>query len=81
MADVAVLLAAVRLGGGALRSWGVLGAIGCVVLLVAAGHYRCRITLGRGRDFGSIVACAVGPFLALALLARAETTKGGLVEL
>ena len=81
VADLVVLLAVVWLAAGTLSSWWVLGAISCVLLLAAAGQYRCRITLGRGRDFGSVVVCALVPFVALALLASAAGTRGALVGL
>ncbi|HTZ10413.1 MAG TPA: sugar transferase [Acidimicrobiales bacterium] len=67
-ADAVLAIAVAAALGVTLGSWPTWAALGgTVVALAATGHYQARITMSVGREAGSIMACALVPFLALAL--------------
>jgi len=66
--DAALLAVVVLALGLPLAAWWTWTAAASVlVALGLTGHYRPRITLSVAREAGSIAACAVAPFLVLAL--------------
>jgi exopolysaccharide biosynthesis polyprenyl glycosylphosphotransferase len=68
LTDAALTVVVVAGFGLSLVTWWTWAAVVAVVVALAAtGHYRPRITLSVAREAGSIVACALAPFLVLAL--------------
>jgi exopolysaccharide biosynthesis polyprenyl glycosylphosphotransferase len=66
--DTALLVVVVAAMGLPLAMWWTWVALGAGVgALALSGHYRSRITLSVAREAGSLAACAVAPFLVLAL--------------
>jgi len=88
-AVVFVVVAALGIPLGAWWTWAAMA--GVLAGVAMTGHYQSRITLSAGREAASLAACAVAPFVVLALarvpgvstatlvLAGAITTAGFLV--
>jgi exopolysaccharide biosynthesis polyprenyl glycosylphosphotransferase len=67
-ADALIALVVVASFGLPLGTWWLWTAVaGALAGLMLTGHYQARITLSVAREAGSLVACAVAPFLVLAL--------------
>ena len=68
LSDAVLLVVVVAALGLSLATWWAWVAMAAVVgALALTGHYRPRITLSVAREAGSIVACAMAPFVVLAL--------------
>jgi exopolysaccharide biosynthesis polyprenyl glycosylphosphotransferase len=68
LGDVALVVGVSAASGLPLATWWTWVAMAAVVSALAlTGHYRPRITLSVAREAGSILACALAPFLVLAL--------------
>ncbi len=68
LTDAVLLVVVVAAVGLPLATWWMWVAMAAVVgALALTGHYRPRITLSVAREAGSIVACALAPFIVLAL--------------
>ncbi len=68
LSDAVLLVVVSAALGLSLATWWTWVAMATAVgALALTGHYRPRITLSVAREAGSIVACAMAPFLVLAL--------------
>jgi exopolysaccharide biosynthesis polyprenyl glycosylphosphotransferase len=68
LSDAVLLVVVVAALGLSLATWWAWAAMATVVgALALTGHYRPRITLSVAREAGSIAACAMAPFVVLAL--------------